>query len=364
MVSAGRLVLESLNKAYGSFKAVDDVNLDVKPGSFVSLLGPSGCGKTTTLRMIAGFIQPTSGNIRVNDTVISSESEVLPPAKRNMGMVFQSYAVWPHLSVFDNIAYGLRTRKLEKSEIVRRTGEAIEIVGLTGQESKFSSQLSGGQQQRVALARAIVTEPSILLLDEPLSNLDAKLRESMRIEIRRLQRRLGITTIFVTHNQEEALLLSDTIAVMKSGRVLELSAPADLYERPRTRFVAEFVGLSNILPGKITKITGNFATFETPFGSLECLAPELDGNFPSGGGDKMLLIRPERVLVHSAPLPEQNTIKAQIKEVLYNGNIIDYIAAINGTDLSIRIQKFAPQIHREADTVFLELPREAVTMVQ
>ncbi|MEO9340797.1 ABC transporter ATP-binding protein [Mesorhizobium sp. SB112] len=360
-MAIGQLTISNLHKHYNTFRAVEDVNLSVPPGSFLSLLGPSGCGKTTTLRMIAGFIHPTIGEIEVDGEVVSSADFVLPAEKRQMGMVFQSYAVWPHMSVFENVAYGLRTRRTADAELKRRVNEAIEIVGLKGQEQKFSSQLSGGQQQRVALARAVVTEPRILLLDEPLSNLDAKLRESMRIELKRLQRKLGITAIFVTHNQEEALLLSDQIAVMSQGRVIELCGPHDLYEKPRTRMVAEFVGLSNIIPGSVTAIRGNFATLETPIGKIESLAPHLASD-EKPDGRFALLVRPESIELWQDP--GEGRHRGRIVEALYNGNIIDYLVKLEAGDLSLRIQQFAPQRHADGDTIFVGIPKNGITVVE
>jgi ABC-type Fe3+/spermidine/putrescine transport system ATPase subunit len=265
------------------------------------------------------------------------------------------------LSVFENVAYGLRTRRIAEQELKRRVNEAIEVVGLGGQEQKFSSQLSGGQQQRVALARAVVTEPRILLLDEPLSNLDAKLRETMRIELKRLQRKLGITAVFVTHNQEEALLLSDQIAVMSKGRVVELCGPQDLYEKPRTRMVAEFVGLSNIIPGNVKAARGNLATIETPLGSMECLAPHLSPD-EAPDGRYALLVRPEQIELWREPA--EGRYRGRVIEALYNGSIIDYLVELEAGKLPLRIQQFAPQRHVENDTVFVRIPRNGITLVE
>src|SRR5262245_7559852 len=224
----------------------------VRDGGLFTLLGPSGCGKTTLLRLLAGFYQPDSGEIRFGDRVVSG----LAPYERNIGMVFQNYALWPHMTVDGNVAYGLRLPRLRPTDTTRRPAEGLRKVNLAGFEARYPGQLSGGQQQRVALARALVLNPDILLLDEPLSNLDAKIRIQVRAEIRKLQQELGITTIYVTHDQEEALSLSDRVAVMKDGRVLQVGVPKEIYERPRTRFVADFVGTNNLLPGAVEERRG------------------------------------------------------------------------------------------------------------
>ncbi|MBL4917912.1 ABC transporter ATP-binding protein [Szabonella alba] len=240
----GFLQLTSLSKRFGTFTAVEDFNLDIEKGEFVSLLGPSGCGKTTTLQMIAGFLEPTAGRI----TVEGEDLVAIPSAKRNIGIVFQSYALFPHLTVAQNIAFGLEMRGITAMERSQRIARAIDIVHLKGFEARFPKQLSGGQQQRVALARAIVIEPRILLLDEPMSNLDAKLREDMQLELRQIQQELGITTLLVTHDQHEAMALSDRIAVMQGGRIVQIGAPYEIYENPSSRFVSTFLGKSNLLP--------------------------------------------------------------------------------------------------------------------
>jgi iron(III) transport system ATP-binding protein len=243
--------IRALTKQFGEAAAVDALDLDIGDGEFVSLLGPSGCGKTTTLRLLAGFLRPDGGEIRVNGEVISSASSVVPPERRNMSMIFQSYAVWPHMTVAQNIAYGLKFKKLSKADIERKVATLLQLVRLDKLAGRYSGELSGGQQQRVALARALVVEPSILLMDEPLSNLDANLREEMRFEIRRLHEEFKITTVYVTHDQAEAMATSDRIAVLDRGRLVQVGSPADIFDRPKTRFVAEFVGKANILTGRI-----------------------------------------------------------------------------------------------------------------
>jgi iron(III) transport system ATP-binding protein len=241
--------IRGLTKKFADAAAVDELHLEIGDGEFVSLLGPSGCGKTTTLRLIAGFLQPDSGEICVGGEVISSPSLLVPPERRNMSMIFQSYAVWPHMTVAQNVAYGLKFKKLTKQQIDAKVTKLLGVVHLSELKDRYSAELSGGQQQRVALARALVVEPQILLMDEPLSNLDANLREEMRFEIRRLHEEFKITTVYVTHDQAEAMATSDRIAVLDRGRLVQVGGPAEIFDRPKTRFVAEFVGKANILRG-------------------------------------------------------------------------------------------------------------------
>ena len=242
-----RLQLTGITKCYGDFKAVDDVSLDIADGEFLVLLGPSGCGKTTTLRIVAGFIEPTSGSVRLGERDITA----LPPWKRNAGLVFQSYALFPHMTVAENVAFGLEMRKMPKAEMAPKITEALRLVRLDHLGDRLPRQLSGGQQQRVALARALVFRPDVLLLDEPLSNLDAKLRQDVRVEIRELQRKLGLTTVMVTHDQEEALTMADRLVVMSEGRIRQIGSQQDLYERPAEKFVADFVGRSTFIDGRM-----------------------------------------------------------------------------------------------------------------
>jgi len=243
--------LRGLTKHYGPLAVVDNVSLTIEHGRLVCLLGPSGCGKTTTLRLIAGFVEPTGGEIRVGDQVLSSPARTVPPERRNMSMIFQSYALWPHMTVAQNVAFGLEERRLPSDEVKARVATALDLVGLRDFPGRRPSQLSGGQQQRVALARTIVVEPKVLLLDEPLSNLDAKLRVQVRRELRDMQQRLGLTTIFVTHDQEEANTVCDRVAVMNEGIVQQIGTPQELYEKPRNLFVANFLGSANIIAGHV-----------------------------------------------------------------------------------------------------------------
>ncbi|MGH7373958.1 MAG: ABC transporter ATP-binding protein [Candidatus Rokuibacteriota bacterium] len=305
-------------KRFGAVTAVDSVDLTVADGELFTLLGPSGCGKTTLLRLLAGFYQPDAGTIRFGDRVVNG----LRPYERRIGMVFQNYALWPHMTVKDNICYGLRLRRLPAAEVQARLHEVLRKVNLLGFESRYPGQLSGGQQQRVALARALVLNPDILLLDEPLSNLDAKIRIQVRAEIRRLQQELRITTIYVTHDQEEALSLSDRVAVMRDGRALQVGPPKELYERPRTRFVADFVGTNNLVPGEVqgrdAAARGGELLVDTALGPLRAIA---DGAI---SGRCVLAVRPENVAVGAAPAGEGNRVTGRISLISYLGNTLRY----------------------------------------
>src|SRR4030066_2482594 len=260
--------LQKVVKKFGTLEAVSDVSLEIQDGELFTLLGPSGCGKTTLLRLIGGFHKPDSGEIYVGDRPVAP----IPPYERNIGMVFQNYALWPHMTIFDNIAYGLKLKRFPREKISSQVLQALKLVNLTGLEKRYPGQLSGGQQQRVALARALVLNPDVLLLDEPLSNLDAKIRIQVRAEIRKLQKELGITTIYVTHDQEEALTLSDRIAVINLGKILQIGLPRDLYERPHNPFVADFIGINNLIPGNVQEInaTEKWVKVKTKIGSLLC----------------------------------------------------------------------------------------------
>jgi ABC-type Fe3+/spermidine/putrescine transport system ATPase subunit len=307
--------IEGVTKRFGAVTAVDRVDLTVADGELFTLLGPSGCGKTSLLRLLAGFYQPDDGIIRFGERVVNG----LPPYERRIGMVFQNYALWPHMTVADNIGYGLRLRKLATPELQARLGEGLRKVNLTGFEARYPGQLSGGQQQRVALARALVLNPDILLLDEPLSNLDAKIRIQVRAEIRRLQQELRITTIYVTHDQEEALSLSDRVAVMRDGRVLQVGPPKELYERPRTRFVADFVGTNNLVPGDAQGGGGpGDLVVSTALGPLRAVA--------SGAvsGRCVLAVRPENVVLGAPGAGEGNRVDGRVSLVSYLGNTLRY----------------------------------------
>jgi ABC-type Fe3+/spermidine/putrescine transport system ATPase subunit len=298
----------------------------VRPGELVGLLGPSGCGKTTTLRVVAGFEQPDAGDILVRGQPIAH----LPPYRRNMGIVFQSYALFPHMTVLQNVAYGLRVRGLARPEQVRRAARALELVQLSGLEGRYPRQLSGGQQQRAALARAIVIEPALLLLDEPFSNLDAKLRHEMRGELRQLQRRLQIATIFVTHDQEEALALADRVAVMSHGQVEQVGTPEEIYSRPRTRFVAGFIGECNFLPGVVAAVGSDAVTFRSG-GLVVRVAVPSPG--PPAGAAGTLAVRPEVIRVlpaGGAPPAGTNAASGTVRETVYLGASRRYAVSLAG----------------------------------
>jgi putative spermidine/putrescine transport system ATP-binding protein len=329
------LDIEQLAKRYGDFYAVRDVSLRVADGEFLVLLGPSGCGKTTTLRMVAGFIEPTSGMVRLG----GGDVTLLPPWRRNAGMVFQSYALFPHLTVAQNVAFGLEMRKLPRADIERRVEETLALVRLAGYGARLPRQLSGGQQQRVALARALAIRPDVLLLDEPLSNLDAKLRQEVRVEIRELQRQMGLTTVMVTHDQEEALTMADRLVVMNEGSVRQVGSQRDLYERPADRFVAGFVGRSTFLDGAV-EAAGRFRTDGGL--SLACR----DGK----AGRAVLSLRPERVEIGpTARAGLDNSLPGTVEFVSYLGALIDIHVRLSPADrLVVQIANreggFAPEV--------------------
>jgi iron(III) transport system ATP-binding protein len=300
---------ENISKHFGKAVAVDGVSLEVRAGELFFLLGPSGCGKTTCLRMVAGFEQPTAGVLRFGERDITR----VPPHKRNTGMVFQNYALWPHMTAKANIEYGLRVRKIDKAERERRVREALGMVRLENLGERFPSQMSGGQQQRVALARALVIRPDVLLLDEPLSNLDAQLRLEMRAEIKRLHEQTGTTALYVTHDQEEALSIADRVAVLKEGVLQQVGAPRELYRRPASRFVAEFIGETNLIPGKLKSLDGDDCEIETPAGVLHAARPERK---VESGQDVLCSIRPESL---RASGEYKNRLQARLENVMYLG---------------------------------------------
>jgi len=324
-----KIAVREVIKRFGAVAAVDGVSLEIADGELFTLLGPSGCGKTTLLRLIAGFYRPDAGAIVFGDRIVND----IPPHARNIGMVFQNYALWPHMTVFQNVAYGLRLRRLPGDALRERVAEGLRKVNLVGLESRYPGQLSGGQQQRVALARALVLNPDILLLDEPLSNLDAKIRVQVRAEIRTLQRELGITTVYVTHDQEEALSLSDRVAVMRDGRVLQLGAPRELYERPRTRFVADFVGTNNLIPGTVKGQAGEVLFVETVLGPIMARAVGSVG----AGRTCVLAIRPENVTI-GAGGGDGNRVPGRVALTAYLGNTLRYDVEAGGMTLKADIR--------------------------
>ncbi|HXG51171.1 MAG TPA: ABC transporter ATP-binding protein [candidate division Zixibacteria bacterium] len=326
------LEFRNVTKRFGSVQAVDRMSFTVGPGEFFTLLGPSGCGKTTTLRLVAGLEEPDGGEILLGGRTVAAPERGLftPPEKRQLGMVFQSYAVWPHLTVFENVAFPLRVRRQPAATIRRRVEEALESVGLAGLAERGATALSGGQQQRVALARALVYAPAILLLDEPLSNLDARLREQMRREIRDLQRRLDLAVLYVTHDQAEAMTLSDRIAVVRQGRFEQIGTPAELYEAPATTFVAEFLGRTIILEGMLVKEAGT-CWFELANGGGRVAVGNGKGDGLRAGQAVRLLARPEDVEVRPPGGPADDGIPAVVDDATYLGDRFEYRVNASGS---------------------------------
>jgi len=330
------VALSDVTKRFGSVEAVSHVSLQVEEGEFFSVLGPSGCGKTTMLRMLAGFILPTAGAISIGGQNVAG----LPPEKRDVGIVFQNYAIFPHMNVYDNIGFGLRMRKLARPDIDRRVREALEQVGLTGLERRYQREMSGGEQQRVALARVLVTQPRILLLDEPLSALDKKLREEMKYWIRDLHAQLRITTMYVTHDQGQALTLSDRIAVMRGGMVEQVGTPREVYEQPRTHFVTDFIGESNILPVRVIDVDQQYARLKLDGFSIA--APRRDQVSP--GQQLSLVIRPEHILLSvDAERHELNQLRGRVTKQLYHGSLIRYELRIGEHSLVAESQNILEQ---------------------
>ena len=343
--------------------AVIDLTLEIKRGQFVTLLGPSGCGKTTTLRLIAGFLAPDAGTIHIDGALVSSPDHMVPPHARGLGMMFQNHALWPHKTVFENVAAGLKSRKVAAAQAQRKIAETLALLNLTGLESRYPNELSGGEQQRVALARSLVTEPKILLLDEPLSNLGGALREHMRSELKALQRRTGITFLYVTQDQGEALAVSDQIAVMDKGTLLQVGTPQEIYARPASPAVAAFVGHMNVLAGKVTEIRMGVAQIDAgPDLRLEIPVPS--GLRPGDALD--IAIRPENIRLTRLLAPPKNGAPAKISEHIYLGNMNEYRAEL-ASGRVIRVQAHPTQRFAPGDIVSIEVdgsqcilfPREA-----
>ncbi|HEY3068146.1 MAG TPA: ABC transporter ATP-binding protein [Methylomirabilota bacterium] len=345
-----KLALAGVTCRFGSVTAVENLALALAPGEFVSLLGPSGCGKTTTLRMIAGFLNPTAGTISMDGEVISSPSGSLPPEKRNMSMIFQSYAIWPNMTVAENVAFGLEVRRRPRSEIRARVDAILGVVRLAALRDRYPAELSGGQQQRVALARAIVVQPSVLLLDEPLSNLDANLREEMRYEIRRLHDEFHITTVYVTHDQAEAMVTSDRIAVMNQGHIEQADDPRALYARPRTRFVAGFIGRTNLLEGEVRGsevVFDHFAIALAAFARPDALR-----------GRVAFSLRPQSIhLLRSRPPAADGvcTFAGHVAQRAYLGEHWDYLVRPEESALQLRVTARPHEVFEVNERVWLEL---------
>ncbi len=339
--------LRGLTKRYGNAAVVDDVSLHIEHGHLVCLLGPSGCGKTTTLRLIAGFVEPSAGEIRVGDRLISSPAHTLPPERRNMSMIFQSYALWPHMTVAENIVYGLKLRKMDRDTIANKLGAILATTRLAPLAERYPGELSGGQQQRVALARALIVEPETLLLDEPLSNLDANLREEMRFEVRRLHDAYRYTTVYVTHDQSEAMTTADLIAVMNAGKIEQAGTPEDIYDRPRSEFVARFIGSSNVVKGKgLDPARIDFAGHP-----LRCTGEKV-----TAGALTPVSIRPHDIAISAKPPPQaDNIVPATVVRQVFLGDSRDYMVEVkDGTQL--RVVTAAGENIPQGSAVWLHLP--------
>jgi iron(III) transport system ATP-binding protein len=351
-----KLVLSNLGKRFGTVAAVAGVSLALRPGEFVSLLGPSGCGKTTTLRMIAGFILPSEGEIAMNGAVLSSPADALPPEKRRMSMIFQSYAIWPNMTVAENVAFGLKLRKLGRAAIEERVARMLATVQLGQLGHRYPAELSGGQQQRVALARAMVIEPEVLLLDEPLSNLDANLREEMRFEIRRLHDQFRITTVYVTHDQAEAMVTSDRIVVMNQGRVEQVDDPFALYNRPRTRFVAGFIGRTNFLEGTLAGGEIGFPGFALDAGRF----PEV----AKLGRRVVFSVRPQSIgLSRAAGNGGGWWVEGRVVKRAYLGEHWDYLVAPGAGGSPLRVTAPPTEVFEVEEHVWLEIDPRRVAHI-
>lgn len=349
--------IRNLFKKFNQVIAVNNVNLDIQKGEILTLLGPSGCGKTTTLRCIAGLEKPDAGDVIIDGKPMFSQG-FIPPAKREIGMVFQNYAVWPHMRVFDNIAYGLKLQKLPTATIKEKVAEILASVDLAGLGDRYPGQLSGGQQQRVALARALVRNPKVLLLDEPLSNLDAKLREKMRFEIKSLVRRMHITTVYVTHDQAEAMVISDRIAVMDKGNIVQVGSPEEIYKRPASRFVADFIGTTNFIPGEVAEILPDrgLVYIRTEF-KQKLLCRVLDSAMATLQQKVQASIRPEDIEVfQEAPRAKENIFKGTIMHRAYLGNFLYLFINVDST--FIRAQASYNVTAKEGEEIFLFLNPE------
>jgi len=346
--------IKNLFKRFKNVVAVNHIQLEVKKGEMLTLLGPSGCGKTTTLRCIAGLEKPEEGDIVIDGKPMLSEGFV-HPSKRGIGMVFQNYAVWPHMKVYKNIVYGLRIQRIPRQSIQERARQVLGLVGLNGLEERYPGQLSGGQQQRVALARALVSNPKVLLLDEPLSNLDAKLREKMRFEIKSLVRRMGITSVYVTHDQAEAMVISDRVAVMDSGNVVQIGTAQEIYERPANRFVADFIGTMNFMSGEVVKVLRDTDAVyvRTEFSEkMLCKTPDTTATTP--GKKVYASIRPEDVEVFTEPpQASENLFKGTIVHKAYLGNFLYFFVSIDGTMIRVQVPHHVPQEEGQELYLFL-----------
>jgi len=346
--------IHNLFKSFKNVVAVNHIQLEVSQGEMLTLLGPSGCGKTTTLRCIAGLEKPDEGDIVIDGKPMLSQGFV-PPSKRGIGMVFQNYAVWPHMKVYSNIVYGLKLQRLSRQVIKEKAHKVLNVVGLSGLEDRYPSQLSGGQQQRVALARALVSNPKVLLLDEPLSNLDAKLREELRFEIKSLVRRMGITAVYVTHDQAEAMVISDRIAVLEAGNVVQIGSPQEIYQKPANRFVADFIGTMNFMSAKVVEVLPgtNEVYVRTAFSEkVRCSMP--DGKAVEAGQEVYASIRPEDVAIFTEPPQNgENVVTGIIVHKAYLGNFLYFFVSVNDTQIRVQVPHYVPQV--EGQEIYLHL---------
>jgi len=353
-----KLVLRNVSKTFGSYTAVDNLNLTLNEGELVSLLGSSGCGKTTTLRMIAGFMTPSAGTIELDGQVISSPQSSLPPEKRQMSMIFQSYAIWPNMTVEENVGYGLKLRKIPADQARRRISEMLDVVQLGHLRDRYPAELSGGQQQRVALARSMVVKPSILLLDEPLSNLDANLREEMRFEIRRLHDEFKMTMVYVTHDQSEAMVTSDRIAVMNKGRIEQIDAPFELYRNPKTKFVAGFIGRTNFLTGRQRDDAVDFGGFFIPVRDLAA-----SGSLPD---EVQVSIRPQSIhLLRERPAgaAQRCCVEGSVQRRAYLGESWDYHISVAPALEPIRVTARPSDVFEVGQKIYAEIDTSQITIV-
>ncbi|GFZ78857.1 spermidine/putrescine import ATP-binding protein PotA [Paenibacillus marchantiophytorum] len=355
-MEAKSVILRNVTKAFpGSIQkqvnAVSDVNLVIEAGQFATLLGPSGCGKTTTLRMIAGFEDITTGDVLFGDSRVND----IPPNKRDCTMVFQSYALFPHLNVLDNISYGLKIKKMSKANIEKKVNKVLTVMNLNDYKERMPAQMSGGQQQRVALARALVMEPSVLLFDEPLSNLDAKLRLVMRDEIRRIQKELGITAVYVTHDQSEAMSMSDQIIVMNKGRIEQIGSPQDIYQRPQTKFVADFIGTANFVEGHVLDIQADRLQLHTPLGEITAIK---HGEFTKGQR-VTLVMRPESIVI-----TQDKRNVARVTKSVFMGQTQEYEIELDDHSFQVTISNpMGLRGHQVGDLVSLDFPEQAIHVI-
>lgn len=356
---SAQVELRSIRKSFGAVQVLRELNLTINQGEFLSLLGPSGCGKTTTLNIVAGFLTPDTGEVVLAGRPVTH----LPPYRRNLAMVFQRYTLFPHMKVFDNVAFGLRLRKVAESEIAQRVHAMLELVRLPGVDDRFPSELSGGQQQRIALARALVVEPSVLLLDEPLSNLDAKLRREMQIEIRRIHEKLGLTTVYVTHDQEESLVLSDRIAVMHVGTIAQLDVPRAIYDRPRTRFVAEFIGETNLLTGRVIEHSEDGVKVQTSAGFPLVVDTDSSAAWPRSGSQVEIIVREERVGL-SRQASGVNSVPVRVTQVVFRGAMHRYFLDVGGAELRAAVPAGVGQSFEVGGTIYATLPPDGLVILE